>query len=323
MYLAEVPPLLLMRTPLVFIFSFPFVLDVQFSIRMSLTRLSFLYPHLFKGAKAYECSLPRRPPRRGGKRTTKSTFSTSAQQREETYAQRYGTAAEPQPPPISASKDLEGTKTLATNIANEVKAPAPKQEERKPNCPPAKKTSDGTLNTKKTAETPSDSRLSSQDASSKGRKHGVYNSGFKEPIISSAARESLGKSLETILHTEDPAAVKQEEPKSPHLHARPYVHHFDTYTLVQDLQKGGFTEDQSVTLMKAVRSLLAINLEVARQELVAKSDVENVCRLPPFRSIPPYPPPKRYTRSTKPPNFWIHRKHTSFAPPAQNCARKF
>ncbi|KAL8648626.1 MAG: hypothetical protein Q9226_005911 [Calogaya cf. arnoldii] len=41
------------------------------------------------------------------------------------------------------------------------------------------------------------------------------------------------------------------------------------------LQKGGFTQAQSVTLMKAVRGLLATNLDVARAGLISKSDVEN------------------------------------------------
>jgi hypothetical protein len=53
------------------------------------------------------------------------------------------------------------------------------------------------------------------------------------------------------------------------------VHHFDTYTLVRDLERGGFTEAHSITAMKAVRALLATNLDVARAGLVSKSDVEN------------------------------------------------
>ncbi|KAI9837162.1 MAG: hypothetical protein M1838_004885 [Thelocarpon superellum] len=72
-----------------------------------------------------------------------------------------------------------------------------------------------------------------------------------------------------------PSSLASETHKPPHLHAPPYVHHFDTYTLVRDLERGGFTQDQSVTAMKAVRGLLALNLDVAKEELVSKSDVEN------------------------------------------------
>lgn len=85
------------------------------------------------------------------------------------------------------------------------------------------------------------------------------------------------KPLETMFQIKTPAAEgKSEEYKLPHMQAPPYVHHFDTYTLVKDLQKGGFTEAQSTTLMKAVRGLLAVNMNVAKQGLVGKSDVENV-----------------------------------------------
>lgn len=45
---------------------------------------------------------------------------------------------------------------------------------------------------------------------------------------------------------------------------------------MRDLKKGGFTLDQSVTLTKAVRGLLGVNLDIARQGLVSKSDMENV-----------------------------------------------
>lgn len=56
----------------------------------------------------------------------------------------------------------------------------------------------------------------------------------------------------------------------------PYVHHFDSYSMVKQLQGGGYTDDQSIEVMKGIRSLLAQNLDVAQQSLVSKSDVENV-----------------------------------------------
>jgi len=83
--------------------------------------------------------------------------------------------------------------------------------------------------------------------------------------------------LETVLQMPSPPSPEAEnDGKTPHLQTPPYVHHFDTYTLVQQVERGGFTTKQSVTAMKAVRSLLAHNLDVAKQGLVSKSDVENV-----------------------------------------------
>lgn len=61
----------------------------------------------------------------------------------------------------------------------------------------------------------------------------------------------------------------------PHLTPGPYVHHFDTYSLVRDLGTGGFSDEQSITIMKAVRQLLHNNLDLAKDSLISKSDVEN------------------------------------------------
>ncbi|KAL7941600.1 hypothetical protein V8C42DRAFT_334200 [Trichoderma barbatum] len=54
-----------------------------------------------------------------------------------------------------------------------------------------------------------------------------------------------------------------------------YVHHFDSYSLVKQLQEGGYSSDQAITMMKAVRTILAHNLDMAQERLVSKSDVEN------------------------------------------------
>jgi hypothetical protein len=83
--------------------------------------------------------------------------------------------------------------------------------------------------------------------------------------------------LETVLQMPPPETAEEENAsKPPHLQTPPYVHHFDTYTLVQQVEAGGFTTEQSITAMKAVRGLLALNLDVARAGLVSKNDIENV-----------------------------------------------
>jgi len=63
--------------------------------------------------------------------------------------------------------------------------------------------------------------------------------------------------------------------KAPHLQTPQYVHHFDTWSLVRDLEKGNFTHDESVSLMKAVRGILGDNMSLARSAIVSKSNVEN------------------------------------------------
>ena len=249
---------------------------------MSLPRLVFLYPHLFKSAKVYESSLPHHPPRARGKRSQKSNFTTSAHQTQETYAQRYGTAAEPQPPPLTATNGLGGTSTLANTIEKEVKAPVLKSEERRPDTTETKEAGSAKQEAKRSLETGDQPQPSNE--SSRGGKLDSSKAHPPEPV-DVAASNAMGNPLETVSQTENLADKQSEEHKPPHLHAPPYVHHFDTFTLVQDLQKGGFTEGQSINLMKAVRSLLALNLDVAREGLVSKSDMENVRVNSPFSAF--------------------------------------
>jgi hypothetical protein len=83
------------------------------------------------------------------------------------------------------------------------------------------------------------------------------------------------KALDMVLQVPSPSEEKRKAERHPHLEASPYEHHFDTYSLVQDLRNHGFTEEQAVTLMKAIRSMLALNLDMAKEGLVSKSDTEN------------------------------------------------
>jgi len=78
--------------------------------------------------------------------------------------------------------------------------------------------------------------------------------------------------MEALLNKDSPEAMPKPPP---HLTPPPYMHHFDTYSLVKQLAAGGWTPEQAITAMKAVRTLLAQNLDVAQEGLVSKSDVEN------------------------------------------------
>ncbi|RVD88176.1 uncharacterized protein DFL_002371 [Arthrobotrys flagrans] len=52
-------------------------------------------------------------------------------------------------------------------------------------------------------------------------------------------------------------------------------HNFDTYAMVKQLENGGFTYGQSVVAMKAIRGLLSVNLDKAKESMVTKSMSEN------------------------------------------------
>ncbi|TKX27534.1 hypothetical protein C1H76_0372 [Elsinoe australis] len=70
-------------------------------------------------------------------------------------------------------------------------------------------------------------------------------------------------------------ASDPSEHRPPHISTPRYVHHFDTYSLVNRLKEGGWSPDQAITAMKAVRLILADNIDLARDGLVSKSNVEN------------------------------------------------
>ncbi|KAJ5413653.1 hypothetical protein N7509_000280 [Penicillium cosmopolitanum] len=49
----------------------------------------------------------------------------------------------------------------------------------------------------------------------------------------------------------------------------------DTYFVVRDLTNGGFTNEQSVTITKAIQHILQKNIDIAKQCLISKSTVDN------------------------------------------------
>lgn len=63
--------------------------------------------------------------------------------------------------------------------------------------------------------------------------------------------------------------------RAPHIETPRYVHHFDTYGLVKRLLDAGWSDAQAITIMKAMRLILADNMELAKEALVSKSMVEN------------------------------------------------
>lgn len=178
-----------------------------------------------------------------------------------------------------ATKELKAT--TATTVEKKTKT---ESVEAKPEPQTAEKAAKKEVNANPNAR----SRSQVPESNPTDTNAGVSRS--TEVAQDSPAKDGAPNALETVLHIDPDSASKSDEHKPPHLQAPPYVHHFDTYSLVKDLEKGSFTQDQSVTLMKAIRGLLAINLDVAKEGLVSKSDVENVRppRSPlPLSSLPP------------------------------------
>ena len=227
---------------------------------MSIPRLSFLYPLLFQPSPRFaERSLLRSSTK--GPATTgyvKRHPHIQNRRHQSTNLERYGSAIELPPPSVNEARDANQRATDVANVREETttaKKDAGSEPERLSSREEPKKS--------ESKDTPEPASLSAGEDQPR--------ESAPEPEL-----EAPEKPLEKVLQMPAPSSAKK--PRPPHLETPPYVHHFDTYTLVRDLGKGGFTQDQSITMMKSVRSLLAANLELARQGLVSKSDIENVCR---------------------------------------------
>ena len=247
---------------------------------MSTTRLTFLYPHLFRSIRVSEsvtntARLRARHPKRQCLKTR--SFSTS-ERNGQRFVQRHGKAVEPFlhhgetadslkvfTPEEDGKDSEEGKETVKkSHDTKGEEEDGPELETEPPSSAPL------------SDETQAAARLPGDDGAP------IDEKPLDEPTpLQKAATNTKDvlPPLETILQMPPPeTAEERNAAKPPHLQTPPYVHHFDTYTLVQQVEAGGFTEEQSITAMKAVRGLLALNLDVAKAGLVSKSDVENVSR---------------------------------------------
>ncbi|KAI8628608.1 hypothetical protein F5Y19DRAFT_107129 [Xylariaceae sp. FL1651] len=228
---------------------------------MSTARLTFLYPHLFRVARVGESAAQttkirhRSPSCRPNPYA--ATFVTSTRARQAVF-ERHGTAVEPLPvmpdvvnlpqPENTTSQSPDAKSTEGKEAAQENSPPKEKDEPHEGDKPP----SDAT------ADTLPDGKGSIGPASPTPQQAAVNE------------RMQHSGPMEAVLHMPPP-----DSSHHPHISKPPYVHHFDTYTLVKQLEAGGYTRDQAITVMKAVRALLAQNLDVAQEGLVSKSDVDN------------------------------------------------
>lgn len=216
-------------------------------------------PPLFKpstsGSLAEACIKPRI--QRSGFR------ALPAARRPEVVSQRYGSANEP-PPQLAGAKSATSKDSIEQSA---LPRPSPKAASSETKPMPKDVSGPGEKRQRETEATEG-------PAIKTGQAEEVQNK--QEPKREASAAAS-GTAPSQILSKEPPISGDAED-KPPHLQAPPYTHHFDTFTLVRALEKdGGFTEEQAVTAMKAVRLILADNMDLARDGIVAKGDSEMVC----------------------------------------------
>ena len=232
---------------------------------MAAPRLLFLYPIFYKplsvpkvkgrpSQDAIDCGRCQRSQRR--------QFTTTLERRLEPFPERHGTAIEP----------LLGSRGDDVRLSrDDGKGPITKKADI------AKKVIGGNQDSQTRETLKNDPTNSVLNLNKDPTRSGTASEQKTEQVKGSTStiKSSTSNPPETVLHVDPPSSTARHE-KPPHLQAPPYVHHFDTYTIVRDLEKKGFTQEHSVTLMKAVRGLLTTNLEMAQEGLVSKSDVENV-----------------------------------------------
>jgi hypothetical protein len=235
---------------------------------MSIPRLSFLYPQFLRSPKAWDAFVSTATFTPSRKSRQANLFHDSSRRRQDAIAQRYGPAQEPSAPPVTiqgAEKSLPPPKKIESTST----------DTKRPQSEGAKGGSkDASRNRKQAKSESQDTAFSDPDGRTRtiDSRLDLKNGVSELPTSSSLSpsEQEVPQQLEKVLHMEPPSAIKPEDTKH-YLSPTPYVHHFDTYTLVKDLSKNGFTDHQSVTIMKAVRGLLATNLDRAKEGLVSKS----------------------------------------------------
>lgn len=278
---------------------------------MATPRLPFLYPNLMRAVRSCEPTTYRSVRIPSSKH---AAFHTSRRREQETYHRRYGPAAEANlpPPPRSmegeavsqqsppqspAEKDKPYSKDPPKQNTSPLEQPHPGETQKKePESPPSSIEASASAEKEVTTESketrpPVEPESESQEATEdEFDALGNANTNPVEPDDHPVeppdeerhvARELRDNPLEGVLHMPSPSAYltptgpSASGDKPPHLSPAPYVHHFDTYSLVRDLSNGGFGQNNAVTIMKAVRLILQNNIDLAKQSLTSKSDVEN------------------------------------------------
>ncbi|KAL0930998.1 MOZ protein represents a chromatin-associated acetyltransferase [Colletotrichum truncatum] len=245
---------------------------------MSTTRLTFLYPHLFRTLRSADSTASRATTttatcRRRTAAEVRSrgyaAFTPTQGAQQSGFAPRHGKGVEPltadgaktrrttSPPTPDTSDPATAATAAATTAAAAAAASASTSATQTSSASDTSKPSGGGGGQEGTAQQTGEEQEADEAKAAKQE-----------------ARDQAKKSgpLEAILHMGPPEEAAKQHP---HMSPPPYVHHFDSYSLVKQLAGGGYTGQQAITAMKAIRAILAHNLDVAQESLVSKSDVEN------------------------------------------------
>jgi hypothetical protein len=257
---------------------------------MATIRLTFLYPYLFRSIRISEpASQTVRARARTAQRRCRARGFSTAEGRGQRFVQRHGKAVEPYIPDGETADSLK-VFTPAEGGKDPAKSKEPKKKTQEMERKAAEEADEDEAEAQEAESSPSAAAQLSEETQAAASLPGDPQDGSAGKEKKGGNQEAQTPRQEATANTTDPLAPLQtvlrmpppesqeekDSSKPPHLQTPPYVHHFDTYTLVQQVEQGGFTREQAITAMKAVRGLLALNLDVAKASLVSTHDVENV-----------------------------------------------
>ncbi|RAO64995.1 uncharacterized protein BHQ10_001007 [Talaromyces amestolkiae] len=231
---------------------------------MATPRLPFLYPQLFRSVRAYENSAR-------SFRPSSSAFNATRHRNQSTVSRRQAQSIESKLPPPTQPKK-RSARQASSSSANRNAPTKGQKDVSKENSAQRVDAKDGNKDTTKPAEASAESQSPAKDEA--------------KPDASKAA-DSMPKEvpppknpMDAVLQMPHPsdmglARLPSNGQEVPHLEPAPYIHHFDTYTLVKNLEEGGFSEKQAITVMKGIRGILQEKLDLAEATLTSKSDSEN------------------------------------------------
>ncbi|KAF3490646.1 uncharacterized protein GIQ15_00163 [Arthroderma uncinatum] len=259
---------------------------------MAHQRLPFLYPNLLRSVRACEPTTYRSIRCPAQRTHSAGLHSSRACEQDTRFQKRYGPAVEPRLRPSEPAADGAGSDQRPTSKedAEQREAQVDKAAGDTSKTPPKQSASDtGAQPSDKAHPKDAAAGLASEKGHDGSVEHseppGLIEIGSGGSVGDTPSQNDLGSvykmsGSESQKDTDHPQANAME----PYIHVHghkpppspnPYVHHFDTYTLVKDLSKGGFTEEQSISIAKSIHELLAVNLETTRGRLISKSDFEN------------------------------------------------
>lgn len=247
---------------------------------MSTPRLTFLYPFLF-------APVTKTPFSRDVSRTGRQVFRT-ASKRSQTATKpiRYGKANEP-PPYLAGAKGIAAVLPGQQAPTDAKALPQPTKKDID-TAGPKDASAEVPLRASTLPESPVLDASESQPLAPPSPAPRIPHSNPLETVLNMPSSDSTrpSSSASKDQQQQEPLTDLQkirkqleeeaaQRPRPPHIDAPDYVHHFDTYGLVKRLEDGGWSQAQAITIMKATRTTLSENIDLARNALVSKSNVEN------------------------------------------------